>query len=175
MRRLEALDEGAVRAAVERDAEGDELADAGGSLVDEHAHRVGIAEAGPRGQGVADVVCGAVVVEHHAGDAALGVARVGVLEHVLGHQRDAAAVLDGVEGDGQPGDAAADDDGVHRTRVRPKSSCHDACSHAAAGAAGGLAASIRSRARRAGSATSCGTVMRLSTSPSTSPSSTHAR
>ena len=51
----------------------------------------------------------------------------------------------------------------------------DAFSHVAAGAAGGLAASMRSSASRAGSATSCGTVMRLRTSPSTSPSSTHAR
>ncbi len=90
---FEALDEVAVGAAVERDAEGDQLADARGPLVDQHPHGLGVAESGSRGQGVADVVLGAVVVEHHTGDAALRVAGVGVLEHVLGHERHPAAVL----------------------------------------------------------------------------------
>ena len=54
---------------------------------------VGVIEARPRGERVADVVGDAVVVEHDAGDAALRVAGVGVLEHVLRHERDAAAVL----------------------------------------------------------------------------------
>ena len=76
---------------------------------------------GAGGQRVADVVFGAVVVEHHAGDAALRVAGVGVLEHVLGHERDAAAVLDRVQRDGEPGDAAADDDGVAPRPGRPRS------------------------------------------------------
>ena len=72
----------------------------------------------PAVERVADVVLGAVVVEHHAGDAALRVAGVGVLEHVLGHEGDAAAVLDRVQRDGEPGDAAADDDGVHAVAGR---------------------------------------------------------
>ena len=113
MRRLETLDERAVRAAVEGDAEVDQLADAGGPLVDQDPDRLGIAQPGAGGQRVADVVLGAIVVEHHAGDPALRVAGVGVLEHVLGHEGDAAAVLDRVQRHREAGDPAADDDGVH--------------------------------------------------------------
>ena len=180
MRGLETLHEVAVGVAVEGDAERDELADAGRPLVDEHAHGLGVAEARAGDERVADVVLGAVVGEHHAGDAALRVAGVGVLEHVLRHEGDAASALHGVQRDGEPGDAAADDDGVDgrlvvASTLGDRGGRHEAFSQSATGAAGGLAASIRSRARRAGSATSAGTVMRLSTSPATSPSSTHAR
>ena len=170
VRGFETLDERTVRAAVECDAEVDQLADAGGTLVDEDPDRLGIAQTGAGGQRVADVVFGAIVGEHHAGDPALRVAGVGVLEHVLGHEGDPAAVFDRVQRHREAGDPAADHDGV-----QGGGGGHEAFSHPDAGAAGGLAASIRSRARRAGSATSCGTVMRLSTSPFTSPSSTHAR
>ena len=110
MRGLEALDERAVGVAVERDAEVDRARGCARALVDEHAHGLGVAEPRAGDERVADVVVDAVVVEHDAGDAALRVAGVGVLEHVLRHERDAAAVLDGVQRDGQSGDAAADDD-----------------------------------------------------------------
>ena len=167
VRRLEALHERALGVAVEGDAEVDELADARRTLFGQHAHGDRVIEPRTGGEGVADVVLDAIVVEHDARDAALGVARVGVLEHVLRHERDAASVVHGVQRRDESGDAAPDDDDVRRG--------HDAFSQAAAGAAGGFAASMRSSARRAGSATSAGTVMRLRTCPSTRPSSTQAR
>ncbi len=117
--RLESLDEIAVAVAVECHTEVDQLADARRALVHEHSHGLGIAQARSGDERVADVVLAAVVREHDPGDAALGVTRVGVLENVLRDQRDAASALDGVQGHRQPGDPAADDDGVERAPPSP--------------------------------------------------------
>ena len=163
-------DQLAARADIEVCARRAKLLHARGTFGDQDVHRLAIAERTARGQRIPAVQGGGVAGAECRGDAALGVPRIGVLEHVLGHQRDAASMVDGVQGGDEPRDPAADDDDLGRG--------HDACSHPAATAgeaSGGLAASIRSRARRAGSATSSGTVMRLRTSPSTSPSSTQAR
>ena len=165
---LETLAELTVFVAIERDPERDKLPDPLRALRRKYPHRCLVAEPRPGDERVVDVVFDAVIGEHDSRDPALRVARVGVLQNVFGDDCHAAAARRRVEGDGQACDAAADDDHARR-------GCHDACSQAAAGAAGGLAASIRSRATRAGSATSVGTVMRLTTSPATSDSSTHAR
>ena len=153
VRRLEALHERAVGAAVERHTLFDELADAGGALFDEHAHRVGVRQPGAGDEGVVQMRGGAVVVEHHPGDPALRVPGVGVVEHVFRDEGHVASGCHGVQRRRQARDARPDDD--HRGH--------------------GRAASMRSSATRAGSATPAGTSMRLTTRPATSSSSTHAR
>ena len=61
---------------VEVRAEGDELADPGGSLAGEHPHRVDVAETRTRDQRVGSVELGRVVVGvERGGDATLGVGR----------------------------------------------------------------------------------------------------
>ena len=181
VRRLQALEEVAVGVAIERDTQSDELPDACGALIDQDSHGLGVGEAGARPQGVGDVIGDAVVGEHHARDAALGVAGVGVFEHVLGDEGHTHPGRDRMEGDRQSGDAASDENGMHGALPHvggaPARSGrrHDRLSATSAGASGGFAASIRSRASRAGSATSRGTETRFSTSPATRPSSTHAR
>ena len=169
--RLEALHEPAGGLAVERDAPRDQLADARRALVDQHARRLGVGQPRAGDEGVAQVRRRAVVVEHHAGDPALREAGVRVLERVFRHEGDATSGCHGVQRRRQSGDARADDHDrgavggpVAGTSRRPTGE-----------AAHGFAASMRSSATRAGSATSPGTVMRLTTRPATSSSSTQAR
>ena len=109
-----------------------------------------------------------VVGEQRRGDAALGIPGVRLGELGLGDELDLEAGVGGL----RPRSRG------RRCRCRPRatrvmlSGSGDRCDGPAAG---GLAASMRSRASRAGSATSSGTVMRLTTRPATSSSSTQAR
>ena len=155
VRRLETLHEVTVRRTVELDTERDQLTDAAGALLGEHADGVGIAESRTGDEGVVDVILDTVVVEHDPCDAALRVAGVGVFEDVLRHERHATTRIGSVQRRGQPGDTGPDHHGLERGH--------------------GFAASMRSRAVRAGSATSPGTSMRLTTRPATSSSRTQAR
>jgi hypothetical protein len=80
----------AVGLAVEDGAQGDELGDPHGALVDQHPHRVGVAQPGPGGQGVGQVEVGGVGVlgAEDRGHAALGPAGGGLVELALGEHPD---------------------------------------------------------------------------------------
>ena len=83
----------AVLVEVERGTEGDELVHAVGPLVDEHAHRVDVAQPRPRGERVGEVQVGGVgvVTGQHCGDAALGPPGGRLVELGLGQHADAHA------------------------------------------------------------------------------------
>ena len=89
----------------------DQLLDVLGGFADDHLDDVGVAERAAGDERVGDVVLEAVLGIDHAGDAALGVGAVGLLDRVLGDHEHAEAGIDGDRGP-QPGDAAADDQHV---------------------------------------------------------------
>lgn len=159
VRRLTPQLQRTVRRPVEGDAAGDELGDPLGTLGDEHAHGRGIGESRAGVHRVGRVlrrrVAGAVDPRHTA----LRESGAAVAEHALGRERHPVTGFVRTEGRGEPRDARADDDDVHR----------------APATTGGFAASIRSSATRAGSATSPVTVMRFGVRPATSSSRTQAR
>jgi hypothetical protein len=122
VRRLEALHELAVGSPVEGDPEVDQLGcGLGPSSASTRTAR--LAEPGTCDEGVADVIGDAVVVEHDAGDPALGVPRVGVLEHVLRDEGHAASGCRGVQRRREPGDPRPDDDDVDRAVTASPPAC----------------------------------------------------
>ena len=105
--------QGAGRLAVEDRAECDQLLDARRPLVDEHPDRVHVAQPRTRSERVGEVqVRRVLVVVQHRGDAALRPARRRLRQRRLRHDADLDAGVGEPDGDGQPGDAAADDERV---------------------------------------------------------------
>ena len=76
-------------------------------LADDQFDHAPVAQAGPGGEGVLDVVLEAVLGGEHAGDAALGVGRVRLVHAVLGDDQDVQPRRHG-QGGAQAGDAGAD-------------------------------------------------------------------
>ena len=107
--------------AVEHGAQRDELVDAAGSLVDEDADGVDVAQPGAGGERVGEVQVGGVrVAGEHRGDAALGPSRGGLIELALGEHADAQAERVGGPHRGrQAGDAAAEDEEVESPGPSP--------------------------------------------------------
>ena len=109
--------------AVELGAQRDQLVHAGRALVDEDAHRLLVAQAGARGQGVGQVQVGRVLVAaEHGGHAALGPAGGRLGQHALGQhaerqrRRRRRARPRQPDRGRQPGDAAAQDQDVEGSR-----------------------------------------------------------
>src|SRR3972149_10881450 len=96
---------------VERHAEAHEVIDAVGGLGGEDAGGLAVYEAGAGGDRVVEVLLGGVAWPDGGGDAALGPARVAVVNGALGDDEH-GAVLAGEEGGVEAGDAGADDDVV---------------------------------------------------------------
>ena len=103
---------------VERGAPLDELADVPRRLADDHLDDLAIAQPGAGGERVGDVILEPVVGAQHAGDAALGVVAVGLLELVLGDDQRREPRIDRHRRP-QPGDAAADDQHVDEVVRHP--------------------------------------------------------
>ena len=97
--------------AVELRAEGDQRLEAVRAFADHDADRVRVAEAGAGDEGVLDVVLEGVVGGQHRSDPSLGVGGVALVAGAFGEDRD-RALLAGFEGEGEPGDAAAEDQKV---------------------------------------------------------------
>ena len=115
--------ERAAALAVELDAQGDQLVHPARALVDQDAHRLLVAQAGAGGQGVGQVQVGRVLVAaEHRGHAALGPAGGRLGQRALGQhaEREGAARPGQPHGGRQPGDAAAQDQDVERSRARPR-------------------------------------------------------
>ena len=96
---------------IERGAPFDELANVMGSFANDHLDDFGIAQAGTGDERVLNVVLEPIVGPEHSGDAALGVAAVGLLQAVLSDDERREPRVDG-HGRAQAGDAAADDQHV---------------------------------------------------------------
>ncbi len=101
---------------VEGRSGGDQAADRARALGDEHPHRLLVAQARARDEGVLQVLLGGVALAERGGDAALCPAGRAVVEHRLGDDQHAQARLTHPQGRGEPGDAGADDDDVGRLR-----------------------------------------------------------
>src|SRR5690606_17555787 len=104
----------AVRIAVELRAEVDELSDALGPLLDEHAHGVLVAQARSGAQRVVEVLLDRVARDQpqHRGDAALRPARGGLVDGALRDDTDAQPALGRAQCGGEAGDA-----GTHHEEV----------------------------------------------------------
>ena len=102
---------------VERRAQAHQVADRRRRLGDQLAHDGLVAQPGPGGQRVADVVLERVGGVEHAGQPALGPRRRAGVEDVLGDDEHAAHRAHGERG-GQPGGARAEHDDVDVTRPR---------------------------------------------------------
>ncbi len=100
-----------VVALVEVDAQGDEFADARGSLADDDAHGGLVAEARPGFERVLDVQLEGILVAPHAGHAALRPGGAAVGGSALGDDGH-PPLRGGLEREGQTGHAAADDDEI---------------------------------------------------------------
>ena len=96
---------------VEAGAPADELLDPPRGLADHPLHDLGIAERAAGLERVGHVVLEAVFRIDHAGDAALGIGAVGVLQAVLGDDQDREPRI-GAQGGANPGQPAADDQHV---------------------------------------------------------------
>ena len=96
---------------VELRAPVDQVVDLVGRFADHHLDDGAIAQAGAGGQRVLDVVLEAVLRRQHAGDAALGVVAVALLNVVLGDDQD-VEVGRHFQGRAQARDAGADDQDV---------------------------------------------------------------
>ena len=107
------------RTSIEHGPHRDELVDAAGSLVDEDADGVDVAQPGPGGERVGEVQVGRVgIAGEHRGDAALGPAGGGLIELALGEHADAQAERVGGPHRGrEPGHAAAQDEQVESRAV----------------------------------------------------------
>ncbi len=99
------------RLPVELDAQGLQPADPLRRLLDGDLHGVAVAEAGPGDEGVLDVERELIVRPEDRGHAALGVLGVALLPVAL-RQDQHAAVLHRLEGEGEAGDAAPQDQEV---------------------------------------------------------------
>ena len=101
---------------VEHGAEGDELVHAVGSLVDEHAHGVDVAQPVAGGERVGEVEVGGVGIgaAEHGGHAALGPPGRRHVEGGLGEHADPHAQARGPHRGRQAGDAGAEDEQVER-------------------------------------------------------------
>ena len=108
----------------------DQFADAVRAAAHDQFHHVAVAEAVAGGQGVVDVQVEAVLRAPDRGDAPLGVPGVRGLRLALGDDRD-GAVRRRLEGEGEPGGAAADDEIVqavlHRARPPANAVCPCRC------------------------------------------------
>src|SRR6478752_6345968 len=85
----------------------DQLLNSLGGFANDHIDDVGVAERAAGDEGVVDMLLEAVVGIHDAGDAALGVAAVGLLDGVFGDDEGAESLVDLICGS-QSGEAAAD-------------------------------------------------------------------
>ena len=106
---------------VELGAPADQLVDLLRRLADDHLDDLAVAQAGAGDERVLDVVLEAVLRRQHAGDAALGVGAVALLDAVLGDDEH-VEVRRHLEGGPQPGDAAADDQDVGEPVDGPRAS-----------------------------------------------------
>ncbi len=97
---------------VEGDAEADEIRNPGWTFFAEGADGCGAAEAGSGAEGVFDVLGHVVVGVHDGGNAALGVAGVGLVEGGFCDEGDLVSAAQFECGD-ESGDARAYDDDVH--------------------------------------------------------------
>ena len=88
----------------------DQLVDAARPLLDEHPHRLGIAQTVARGERVLLVQGDLVIFAERGGDAALRVLGVAVGGKVLGEEHDLALGDGDLDGGPQSGDPAADHD-----------------------------------------------------------------
>ncbi len=104
-------------AAIERDAEADEVAHPGRSLVAEHAHRFRVGEAGTRLDRVGEVPLRAVVGEECRRDAALRVPGVALGELGLRDELDGVPGIRGPNRGPESRDAAADDEDACHVRL----------------------------------------------------------
>ena len=106
---------------VEDGAEGDQLVDPGRPLVDEHPHRVGVAQPGAGGQGVGQVEVGRVgVAAQHRGHPALRPPGGGLGQLALGQDADPQPVDVGRPHRGrQAGDAGPEDQQVEVRGIAP--------------------------------------------------------
>ncbi len=111
MSRLAAEEEFAGGVGVEVGADLEEPLDGLGSTLHHRADRGRIAETGAGGERVLDVEIGGVVFADRGGETALGVAGVGLAEHAFGEEGDAETGWQ-AQGEGQSGDAGANDDDV---------------------------------------------------------------
>jgi len=102
---------------VEGNPVGHQVADAGWRFVAEHPRGLFVDEPGAGGDRVGKVLLGRVEGPDGGGDAALRPARVAVVDAALGQDEDGSEVAR-LEGDEQPGDAAADDDEGEVVAVR---------------------------------------------------------
>ena len=106
--------------AVEDRSERYELADPSRTLVHQEPHRVGVAQARPRGQGVGEVQVGGVLVppehgRHPAlGPPGRGLRELGLREHTYAHAGDLGQPDDG----GQPGHTRTEDQDVEHCGAR---------------------------------------------------------
>ena len=96
---------------VELRAEADQVVDLLRGLADDQLDDVAVAQAGAGDERVLDVVLEAVLGGQHAGDAALGVGAVALVDAVLGDDEHVEVGRD-FEGGAEPGDAGADDEDV---------------------------------------------------------------
>jgi hypothetical protein len=103
---------------VEVRAPSNELVDAARALLDEHAHRLGIAQAVPRGERVLLVEGDLVLFPHGGGDAPLGELGVAVGGEVLGEEDDVALGGGDLDRGSEAGDAAADHDVIGGENAR---------------------------------------------------------
>ena len=108
--------------AVEHRPEPDQLVDATGALVDEHAHGVDIAQPRPRRQRVGEMEIGGVLVAaHRRGDAPLGPARRRLGQVGLGeHAHPEARRRGQADHRGQARHARAEDEDVELHGSRPR-------------------------------------------------------
>ena len=96
---------------VELGAEADQVADLLRGLAHHHLDDVAMAQAAAGDHRVLDVVLEAILRRQHAGDAALSVGAVALLDTVLGDDED-VDVRGDIQGGAQPRDAGADDEDV---------------------------------------------------------------
>ena len=97
---------------VELRAEGHELAHPVRALGDECPHRIDVAQADPRHQGVLEVLVGGVLRVQCGGDPALGPLGGPGREHRLRHEENPVHPLPETQRAGEPGDAGPDHDDV---------------------------------------------------------------
>ena len=111
--------EPAVGRSIERSPHRDELGDAAGSLVDEDADCLDVAQAGPRGERVGEVQVGRVgIASEHRGDASLGPSSRGLIELTLGEHADSQAErVGGAHRGREAGNSAAQDEEVESRAV----------------------------------------------------------
>ena len=111
-----------MRVAVEHRAQGDELVHPVGSLGHEDAHRVGIAQPRPHGQGVGEVEVGRVLVSAQSRrHTALGPAGRRLAELRLGEDpHPHLGIAGGPYGGREPGHPAAQDQQVQGVGARPR-------------------------------------------------------